>query len=130
MARSLIGACGIVCSSCPIFIATASSDMPQKELLALELSATRGKKLQPPDIACWGCRSSDRNCFSAKCFFRKCVKNKGLEFCYRCGEFPCHKLKGFYKENPSAQENLRKICKIGVEAFAAQLAEAENTESN
>jgi hypothetical protein len=126
MARSLIGACGMLCSTCAIFIATASLDRAKMAELAEELSKESRKKLGTSDINCWGCRCSDKHCFNANCRFRKCSKNKGLEFCYRCAQYPCDNIQAFYKKQPSAQENLKRICKIGVDAFNSELADQES----
>jgi hypothetical protein len=122
MARLLIGACGMLCFNCAVFIATASADMKKRTQLAKELSVELGKKVKPSAVACWGCRSADRSCLHPDCRYRVCARDKGIEYCYRCAKFPCPELQAFYQNKPDAQENLRKICKMGIEAFIAEMS--------
>ena len=121
MARSPVGSCGIYCGKCRIYIASMSSDARLKSSLAAELSKTRGRKLGPDDIHCWGCWSNNRNCWGKKCEFRKCAMDKGLDFCYKCLEFPCQGLVEFYDRHPEARDNLTRISKKGFEAFVSEM---------
>jgi hypothetical protein len=121
MARSHIGACGKVCLNCAIFIATTSGDTAKKSALLSEITQIEGKKLKPGKIKCWGCSAPDRNCLNNTCHFRGCAHDRGLEFCYRCRKFACNKLQEFYETNPAHRENLRQICKIGMEAFIVEI---------
>jgi hypothetical protein len=121
MARSHIGVCGKVCLNCAIFIATTTGDNSKKSKLASELSMQQSKKIKPSAINCWGCGAPDRNCINGECYFRRCAHNRGLEYCYRCSKFECEKLKVFYQENPILKENLRQICKNGLESFLISL---------
>jgi len=128
MSRSLVGACGLFCAECPIFIATASGDLSKKKLLAAKLSEELGKKIRPNSVTCWGCRATDRSCFGAACKYRSCARQKGIEYCYRCNKYACPDLNPFYVKYPQAQENLKRICKIGIEAFISEQSKSE-TES-
>ncbi len=123
MHKSLIGYCGIYCAKCPIYLSSTTSDYQKKAELARELSEDRGKKLSPEDIHCWGCRSANKNCWKKRCQFRKCAGDKGIEFCYQCSEYPCPELETFYETHPESQHNLTRICKVGVNAFIAEMAE-------
>jgi len=38
---------------------------------------------------CRGCRSGD--CLNPNCGVAPCHKEKGVDFCFQCGEFPCEK---------------------------------------
>lgn len=121
MARSHIGVCGKVCLNCAVFIATTTGDSAKKSKLASELSLKQNKKIKPSAINCWGCSAPDRSCINNECFFRRCAHDRGLEYCYRCSKFDCKKLKEFYQENPALKENLRQICKNGLESFIVSL---------
>ncbi len=46
------------------------------------------------DAACAGCRN--QGCEEITCDVMRCVREKGLDGCYACGDFPCGKdmLKG------------------------------------
>jgi hypothetical protein len=121
MARSLIGACGKLCVNCAIFIATTTGDESKKARLASEYNKEHDKKIKQSSISCWGCNSPDRSCLRTDCHFRNCAHDRGIEFCYRCPKFACDKLKDYYESNPASRENLHKVCKIGLEAFFADI---------
>lgn len=126
MARLLIGYCGAYCTSCPIFIASTSSDQKKKAQLAGQLSEEKGEKISPEDINCWGCRALSKNSWSRNCQFKKCASDKGIEFCYQCGEYSCSDLQKHYEKHPDARESLKKISKIGVDAFLSEMAIGES----
>lgn len=122
MARQLISYCGIYCAKCEIFIASTLSDQKKKAQLAKQLSEEKGGKITPKDISCLGCRASEKNSWTQDCQIRKCASEKGIEFCYQCEEFPCSNLQTFYKKNPGPRENLKKISKVGVDAFLSEIS--------
>lgn len=122
MAKSPIGCCGLHCGKCEIYIASTTSDEKRKAVLASKLSEQLGRKLTPDNVHCWGCWANNRNCWGKRCFFRKCSAEKGLDFCYKCADFPCEQLLRFYEDNPHARENLMQISKRGFEAAVADLS--------
>ena len=122
MARSPIGCCGLHCGMCDIYIASTTSDDKRKAKLAVKLSKQLGKKLTPDNVHCWGCWANNRNCWGKRCFFRKCSDEKGLDFCYKCADYPCNELQEFYVENPGARDNLSRISKQGFEAFVSEIS--------
>ncbi|NLI17080.1 MAG: DUF3795 domain-containing protein [candidate division Zixibacteria bacterium] len=121
MAKSHVGACGKICLNCAIFIATTTGDNLKKSEIASGLSIQQNKKIKPSSINCWGCGAPDRSCMNRDCYFRGCAHDRGLEYCYRCPKFECNKLKELYQENPSFKENLRLICKNGLDSFLMSL---------
>ncbi len=129
MARQFISYCGIYCANCPIFIAGALSDKKKKAQLAKKLSEEMGKKITPEEISCLGCRSSTKSHWTQDCKIRKCASEKGIEFCYQCEEFPCSSLHEFYKKNQEPRENLKKISKVGVDAFLAEIMKNDGRKS-
>jgi hypothetical protein len=68
MKKNLVAPCGLYCGWCPFYV------MGSKE------------------FTCKGCWSRE------KCEIRDCAKNKGLELCTFCEEFPCLKLYGVYSQ--------------------------------
>ena len=115
-----IGFCGQYCGICPVYIASTTSDIRKKEKLAKKYSKELGKKLSADNIHCWGCRADNKNCWGKGCQIRKCAQEKGIEFCYQCSEFPCPELEKYYEKYPEPQQNLRRISKIGIDAFIAE----------
>lgn len=76
--------------------------------------------------SCPGCLGSDENkspsCIS--CAIKICAKEKGLTYCYECGEFPCKQVKNINKRYETKYhtkliENLLYAKDKGVEAFLA-----------
>jgi hypothetical protein len=60
----------------------------------------------------WGCLEG--------CVIPSCVKERGLDFCAECDEFPCQKAKDFFK-TPKGQSDWetgsRRIKEIGIDAY-------------
>jgi len=84
--NALHAPCGIHCGMCPLNLAI--TDEKIKETLAARLN------LPPEKVTCTGCRSIDGHCpvIGEQCSTWNCVKQKGLEFCSECADFPCVKL--------------------------------------
>lgn len=87
-----ISCCGIMCSECPVYIATQKDDDNMRKFLAHEYSMG-GLVFYPKDIVCHGCHtvSADHNKFGKGCEIRKCCKEKHIKLCAECREFPCVK---------------------------------------
>ncbi len=45
--------------------------------------------VEPGEIRCDGCRSSDVFVNCGNCLLRTCAASRGIEFCIDCREFPC-----------------------------------------
>lgn len=69
---------------------------------------------------CQGCRSGDN---LLTCEIQDCVKNKGVDFCYQCEDFPCDKLFEIQRDHPDNIENIMRIQMIGIEEW---IQEEEN----
>ncbi|HWP98759.1 MAG TPA: DUF3795 domain-containing protein [Syntrophomonadaceae bacterium] len=65
--------------------------------------------------ACSGCRGNNVLC-PIECVASQCTREKGVDFCFQCGEFPCSK-----QIDPHTQERWlkynRRMKEIGVEQF-------------
>jgi hypothetical protein len=81
--KNLIGRCGNYCGACEIYRAYVD-----KGKLLLEVAKTRN--CLPADIRCDGCGALPVNGWARAegwgrdCDIRKCLRGKGLEFCYDC----------------------------------------------
>jgi len=60
---------------------------------------------------CPGCRANGGRPY---CKIRKCVRDKQIDFCYECSNFPCQKLFDVQMEHPDNIENIKRIKEIGV----------------
>lgn len=119
----LAAPCGIYCGECPPYKA---KDNPK----LLEHLVTAGMKRDA--LPCPGCRAGEGRCpaIAAECETYLCVKQKEVDFCYQCKDFPCEKL------NPAADRanvlphnlkvfNLCSIMQKGLERFANEAPEIQ-----
>jgi hypothetical protein len=105
----MIGYCGIDCTKCEAFIATANDD----NLLRAKIAAQWAKEYNAPitvdQINCTGCKSSGvkLNYCENMCEIRKCATGRNLEACTACADYACSKVDAILKmvEKKKAQED-------------------------
>jgi len=85
----LAAPCGLYCGVCAIYIAHKDNNVKFKE----RLPKVYGVNLE--DIRCEGCLSNDLFKYCQVCPIRFCAKEKGIEGCHRCGDFPCQLIDKF-----------------------------------
>jgi len=83
------------------------------------------------DGLCKGCRSSQGLCLKYRkvCGIYMCAKEKDIEFCFECTDFPCIKFKEFFKTPIWYNEvtgNLRRMKEVGVDKWVAEQEELVN----
>jgi len=108
-----ISYCGLVCDSCPIYLATKETDKAKKEKMIYDIidmcKTHYGIDYQYEDINdCDGCKSnSGRLFFSCKdCMIRKCASERGIENCAYCEEYACDNLLEIFNTDPGAKTRL------------------------
>ena len=73
---------------------------------------------------CDGCRSTDVDEYVANCTFRTCAREKTLEFCCFCEDYPCKELDAFmHDEWPhhwTMEPNLAFIREHGVDEWLSR----------
>ncbi len=86
MEKALEAPCGIHCGLCPLNKALGDENL--KALLAKRLNLPLEK------VGCRGCRAVDGHCpvIGEQCATWLCAKDKEVEFCSDCGDFPCVRL--------------------------------------
>jgi len=72
-------ACGIYCGGCPTLIESEKADTPEK-------------------VKCLGCLSEKISPEEAKCDLRLCAKERSIQACSLCKDYPCEKTKKFFAE--------------------------------
>lgn len=84
--NALEAPCGIHCGLCPLNRALTD------ESLRKRLTETMNRPVD--QVTCTGCRSVDGHCpvIDEQCATWLCSKEKGIEFCCECDDFPCTKL--------------------------------------
>jgi hypothetical protein len=125
--RELITYCGLYCSLC-----AERSRIPEKarELIAaLEIEGyPRWAKHLPEFNEFWAfinrlvensekrcCKSG--GCGSPVCSIRKCAKERGVEICDQCPDFPCKRIHGIAKGYPTLLYDAKRRQEIGVDAW-------------
>ena len=83
---SLEAPCGIHCGLCPLH--KAGEDEQLRAGLIERL------KLPPEKVPCPGCRAADGHCpvIGEQCATWICARDRGVEFCSDCPDFPCVRL--------------------------------------
>ena len=109
--EKMIGYCGIICSNCPVLIATQKNDDAERKRVAEIFTNQYGKEYKPEDINCEGCTSDSSRIFSYcnVCEIRKCGREKYVKNCAYCPEYPCEKLSQLFSKYSKAEEILDEI---------------------
>jgi len=111
--NEMIAYCGLACHTCVIYLATREKDPKKKREMRVEI-AQKINKLYKENMKagnvtdCDGCMPEGGRLFSGskKCEIRKCAKQKNIENCAHCGQYPCEKLEKFFATDPDAKARL------------------------
>lgn len=105
----LISYCGLVCQTCPIYWVSEEMDPNKKEKMVDKIvkvsKSTYNIDVAASDInGCGGCRGESSQLFTLckDCKIRECAKEKKIDYCSYCTDFPCDKLGPLYKDDPAA----------------------------
>ena len=86
--KELLSPCGLYCGVCRVYFAHRNNDIKFKQELLPIYKAYGAKNVD--DIACTGCLSDGIIFpFCQSCAIKDCIKDKGIEGCRQCDEFPC-----------------------------------------
>lgn len=101
----MIAYCGLVCTSCPQYIATQDDDDIAREKIAKRLAEKFGLNFKPEEINCDGCLSSEGRLigYCNTCEVRKCGMSKSVDNCAGCDDQSCDKLNKFHEFSPDAK---------------------------
>ena len=91
--KELLSPCGLYCGVCSIYIAHRDNNAKFKQIL---LPIYKAFAKTADDISCTGCLS-DGVVFPVchSCPIKKCTKEKGIEGCYQCDDWPCKFINNF-----------------------------------
>jgi len=109
--EKMIGYCGIICSDCPVLMATQKNDDAERKRVAEIFTKQYGKEYKPEDINCDGCIGDSPRIFSYcnVCEMRKCGREKNVENCAHCLEYPCERLSHLFSKYSKAKVTLDEI---------------------
>ena len=107
----MIAFCGLDCSKCDAFIATANDDDVLRAKVAKEWTEAFNTQVTPKEINCTGCHSTGVKVHycESMCEVRKCATGRTIETCAECNEFPCPHLSPVFKMAPQAESTLRAL---------------------
>ena len=116
----VLSVCGLNCAKCDILFAGRGDEKLLNEILEW-FSKERGLTLKPEQVCCEGCRGNVERHWSSDCKMMLCAKEKGVKYCFECGEFPCKVLDEFSNDGVAHHkrtvENLKRMKAVGVEAW-------------
>ena len=127
--NQLIGCCGLDCEKCDARIAKITNNNALREKTAVLWTKLNGVTILPEMINCTGCRiEGAKTPFCDKlCPVHNCVREKGLDHCGQCGDFPCPKLgkMGDFRDLDTGRVKERTCRAVAAEGLPAWLAEYE-----
>jgi hypothetical protein len=109
-----IAYCGLDCTTCPVYIATQTSDRALQEKTAREWSElyspyTHRNDLRAEEMVCDGCKAAEDRVFLGcrACAMRACARGRKFDTCAECDRFEsCEPLNGFFTQAADAKERL------------------------
>jgi len=109
----IVAYCGIVCSDCPVLTATQKDDDSERRRVADMFTKQYGTEYKPEDISCDGCLADGPRIFSycGVCKIRECAKERKVENCVFCSEYPCGILSELHHAYSKAEATLGEIRK-------------------
>ena len=107
----MIACCGLICTSCPQYIATQNDDDIARAKIAKRLLEKFGLNFKPEEINCDGCLSSGGRLigYCNTCEVRKCGISKSVDNCAVCDDQPCDKLNKFHEFSPDAKASFEAL---------------------
>jgi hypothetical protein len=93
----LLAPCGLYCGVCRIYHATQENDRAFLErLIKFYTRWFPDRSLTgPDDLLCDGCLSARLSISCRECPIRACTRQKALQGCHECPDFPCHLIDEF-----------------------------------
>lgn len=95
-----------------------------KELLGFNEFWSFPIDLCDPDKACSGCRQGGGPPF---CSIRKCARERQVDICISCEEYPCNRVLGIAKGYPTLIADGNRIQEVGIEAWIQEQEERAKT---
>jgi len=100
--------CGLDCETCEALIATQKNDDALRRKIAEQWSKQFNAAIPPEGINCTGCRGEGVKLYycSELCQVRKCAREKNVDHCGLCGEYPCPRVEEITGKVPAAKQRL------------------------
>lgn len=107
--------CGLNCGACPVGMANELGRGDILDGFAANWNIEREK------LECSGCKGDVIAGFCQGCEMRHCAREKGVEFCFQCDDYPCGTITEFRNDDAVHHSvvfsNLAKIREMGLDAW-------------
>ena len=91
--KELLAPCGLYCGVCAVYIAHRDNNLKFKKRL-IPVYSLIAKDVE--DISCTGCLSEGIIFpYCQNCSIKNCSREKNIDGCYQCDEFPCDLIENF-----------------------------------
>jgi hypothetical protein len=104
--------CGLYCGACDVLQANKSGTIET-------LAQAWGE--EPEQLRCRGCKSEINAVYCKECGIKLCAKNKEVEYCFQCDDYPCTRLVAFRNDDHAHHSivlrNLDHIGRHGLEQW-------------
>ena len=124
--KNLTAICGIDCFNCEFFHTNINSFFETMPAEKKAVFAARGMTLEK--LSCQGCRNGGCTTIGGKCDTLECAKEKKVEFCFECAQFPCSKLQPLADYAGTAPHNLKVYNLMAIKNRGLQVWAAETKE--
>jgi len=115
-----ISVCGLNCAKCDIYLASHGNEKLRNEIIEW-FKKERNKTIKPEQVRCEGCRGTLGTHWSSDCKMMLCAKNRKLQYCFECEDFPCTSVNEFSSDGVSHHkrtiENSKRMKEIGIDAW-------------
>jgi len=115
-----ISVCGLNCAKCDIYLASHGNEKLRNEIIDW-FKKERNKTIKPEQVRCEGCRGTLDTHWSSDCKMMLCAKNRELQYCFECEDFPCINVNKFSSDGASHHkrtiENSKRMKEIGIDAW-------------
>jgi hypothetical protein len=107
----MIACCGLECTTCDAYKATATNDDALRVKVATEWSAAFKADIKPEQIQCTGCKGTGVHFLycESMCEIRKCAGKRGFGTCAECPDYACATLQPVHDMACQAKENLERL---------------------
>lgn len=97
--------CGDDCLQCPRYLAKTTAEKNKVAELWYRIG-WRDKIVSPEEISCDGCSSHKKCAYNLV----ECVKEKGVEKCNQCSQFPCEKIESMLERSAEYERKCKELC--------------------
>jgi hypothetical protein len=116
--NQMIAVCGLDCGNCDLRKVPSDPEAAQRVVAWFRemgwLNESEGiSEVMERSMYCKGCREDRSVHWSPDCWILQCcVDEKGLAFCYECGDFPCERLSEWAKGSAKYAQALDRLQRV------------------